>query len=180
MEEREERGGAIRAGMIWGGIGGVVGFLVSLPGSLVGILVVGFFGFSCGRRAAVAGRQGALSGLISGAVAAPGYVLGSAIGALLAARLIGAAEIATTLSDVLGTRVSAEEAWIYFLVSLVLSAILEAVILVSVSSAAGAWTNRDYRWLPGMPLRSLTPRRLRRVLPEHELFLVGARDTGPL
>ena len=143
MEEREERGGAVRVGMIWGGIGGVVGFLVSLPGSLVGILVAGFFGFSCGRRAAVAGRQGALSGLIGGAVAAPGYMLGSAIGALLAARLIGAAEIATTLSDVLGTQVSADEAWIYFLFSLVLSAVLEAVILVSVSSAAGAWTNRE-------------------------------------
>jgi hypothetical protein len=144
MEEREERGGAVRVGMIWGGIGGVVGFLVSLPGSLVGIVVAGFFGFSCGRRAAVAGRRaGSLSGLIGGAVAAPGYMLGSAIGALLAARLIGAAEIATTLSDMLGTRVSADEAWIYFLFSLVLSAILEAVILVSVSSAAGAWASRE-------------------------------------
>jgi hypothetical protein len=144
MEEREERGGAVRVGMIWGGIGGVLGFLVSLPGSLVGIVFAGFFGFACGRRAAVAGRRaGALSGLIGGAVAAPGYMLGSAIGALLTARLIGAVEIATTLSDVLGTQVSADEAWIYFLLSLVLSAILEVLILVSVSSAAGAWTNRE-------------------------------------
>src|SRR5215210_3724746 len=121
MEEREERGGAVRVGMIWGGIGGVVGLLVSLLGSLVGILVSGIIGFSCGRRA--------LAGLVSGAVAAPVYVLGSTIGALLTARTIGAAEIATTLSDMLGTRVSADLAWVYFLVSLVLSAILEAVIL---------------------------------------------------
>ena len=81
--------------------------------------------------------------MIGGAVAAPGYVLGSTLGALLAARLIGAAEIAATLSEILGTRVSGDLAWTYFLVSLVLSAILEAAILVSVSSAAGAWTKRD-------------------------------------
>ena len=144
MEEREKRGGAVRVGMIWGGIGGVVGLLVSLLGSLVGILAAGFIGFSCGRRAAVAGRQaGALSGLVGGAVAAPAYVLGSTLGALFAARQIGAAEIAATLSNVLGTQISADEAWIYFLFSLILSAILEAVILVLVSSAAGAWTNRE-------------------------------------
>jgi hypothetical protein len=144
VKEREERDGAVRVGMIWGGIGGVVGLLVSMVGSLVGILVAGLIGFSCGRRAAVAGRRaGALSGLVSGAVAAPMYVLGSTLGALLTGRQIGAAEIATTLSEVLGTQVSADEAWIYFLFSLVLSAILEAVILVSVSSAAGAWANRE-------------------------------------
>ena len=81
--------------------------------------------------------------MIGGAVAVPGYVLGSTLGALLAARLIGAAEIAATLSEILGTRVSGDLAWTYFLVSLILSAILEAVILVSVSSAAGAWTKRE-------------------------------------
>jgi hypothetical protein len=145
MEEREERGGAIRVGMIWGGIGGVVGLLVSLLGSLVGILVAGLIGFSCGRRAAVAGnnRSGALSGLVGGAVAAPVYVLGSTLGALLAARQIGAARIATTLSDMLGTQISADEAWIYFLFSLILSAILEAAVLILVSSAAGAWAKRE-------------------------------------
>jgi len=144
MEEREERGGAVRVGMIWGGIGGVVGLLASLLGSLVGILISGVIGFSCGRRAAVTGRwAGALSGLVGGAVAAPAYVLGSTIGALLTARMIGAAEIATTLSNMLGTHVSADLAWTYFLFSLVLSALLEAVILVSVSSAAGAWANRE-------------------------------------
>src|SRR5215213_4083269 len=122
MEEREERGGAIRVGMIWGGIGGVVGLLVSLLGSLVGILVAGFIGFSCGRRAAVAGNRA---------------------GALLAARQIGAAGIATTLSDMLGRQVSADQAWIYFLFSLVLSGILEAAVLILVSSAAGAWAKRE-------------------------------------
>src|ERR687890_1680929 len=144
MEEREGRGGAVRVGMIWGGIGGVVGLLVSLLGSLAGILVAGFIGFSCGRRAAVAeSRAGALSGLVGGAVAAPVYVLGSALGALLAARQIGADEIAKTLSDVLGMQVSADEAWLYFLLSLVLSAILEAALLILVSSAAGAWAKRE-------------------------------------
>jgi hypothetical protein len=143
MDEREESGSAVRVGMIWGGIGGVVGFLVSLLGSLVGIMVAGFIGFSCGRRAAVAGQQaGALSGLVGGAVAAPVYVLGSTLGALLAARGIGTARIATTLSEVLGTQVSADEAWTFFLLSLVLSAILQAAILILASTAAGAWASR--------------------------------------
>ena len=140
MEEREERGGAVRVGMVWGGIGGMVGLLVSLLGSLVGILVAGFIGFSCGRRAAeVAQRAGALSGLVGGAVAAPGYVLGSTLGALLAARGIGADNIATTLSEVLGTQISADEAWTFFLASLVLSAVIEITLLVLAATAAGAW-----------------------------------------
>jgi hypothetical protein len=143
MDEREESGGAVRVGMIWGGIGGVVGLVASLPGSLVGILVAGFIGFACGRRAAAAEqRAGALSGLVGGAVAAPVYVLGSTLGALLAGREIGAARIAATLSELLGTRVSADEAWNYFLLSLVLSAILEITVLVLASTAAGAWTRR--------------------------------------
>lgn len=141
MEEREERGGVVRVGMIWGGIGGVVGLLVSLLGSLVGILVAGFIGFSCGRRAAEVG-QGALSGLVGGAVAAPAYALGSTLGALLAGRGIGAARIAGTLSEVLGRRVTADEAWTFFLASLVLSAVLQAVVFVLASTAAGAWVSR--------------------------------------
>lgn len=129
--------------MVWGGIGGVVGLLVSLLGSLVGIVFAGFIGFSCGRRAGVVGRQsGALSGLVGGAVAAPVYVLGSTLGALLAARGIGAARIATTLSEVLGTQVTADEAWTFFLLSLVLSAILQAGVLILASTAAGAWARR--------------------------------------
>jgi hypothetical protein len=143
MEEREERGGAVRVGMVWGGIGGVVGLVVSLPGSLLGILVSVFIGVSCGRRAAAAEqRAGALSGLVGGAVAAPVYALGSTIGALFAAREIGAARLAATLSEFLGSKVSADEAWSLFLVSLVLSAVIEIALLVAAATAAGAWAKR--------------------------------------
>ena len=128
--------------MLWGGIGGLVGFLASLLGSLVGILVAGFVGVSCGRRAAEADagrRTGALSGLIGGAVAAPVYVLGASAGALVAARGIGSARLAGMLSDMLGTPFSSAEAWRLFLLSLVLAGVLQAVVLVLASTAAGAW-----------------------------------------
>ena len=145
MEEKEERGGAVRVGMVWGGIGGVVGLLVSLPGSLVGILVAIFIGVSCGRRAAAAGqRAGAISGLVGGAIAAPVYALGSTIGALFAAQEIGAARMAETLSELLGSKISADEAWGFFLASLVLSALIEITLLVAASTAAGAWSKRRY------------------------------------
>ena len=111
--------------MVWGGIGAVVGFLTSLLGSLVGILVAGFIGVSCGRRAAEAdaGRRAVLSGLVSGAVAAPAFVIGASAGALVAARAIGSPRIAATLSEVLGTQVSSEEAWQLFLLSIVVAAV---------------------------------------------------------
>jgi hypothetical protein len=143
MEEKQERGGAVRVGMVWGGIGGVVGLVVSLLGSLVGILVAVFIGVSCGRRAAAAEqRAGALSGLVGGTVAAPVYALGSTIGALFAAREIGAGRLAATLSELLGSNVSAHEAWTFFLVSLVLSAVIEITLLVLAATAAGAWAKR--------------------------------------
>jgi hypothetical protein len=143
MEEREERGGAVRVGMVWGGIGGVVGLVVSLVGSLVGIVVAVFIGVACGRRAAAAEqRAGAISGLVGGAVAAPVYALGSTIGALFAAREIGAVRLAATLSELLGSKVSANEAWTFFLVSLVLSAVIEITLLVLAATAAGAWAKR--------------------------------------
>jgi hypothetical protein len=143
MEEREERGGAVRVGMVWGGIGGVVGLVVSLLGSLVGIVVAVFIGVACGRRAAAAEqRAGAISGLVGGAVAAPVYALGSTIGALFAAREIGAVRLAATLSELLGSKVSANEAWTFFLVSLVLSAVIEITLLVLAATAAGAWAKR--------------------------------------
>jgi hypothetical protein len=132
--------------MVWGGIGGIVGFLVSLLGSLAGIVVAGFVGFSCGRRAAEADagrRTGALSGLVGGAVAAPVFVIGASAGALVAAQRIGSARIAATLSDVVGTRVTPEEAWRFFLLSLVLAAIFQAVVLILASTAAGAWATRE-------------------------------------
>ena len=129
--------------MLWGAIGGVVGLVVSLPGALVGIVVACFIGVSCGRRAAAAEqRPGALSGLVGGAIAAPGYALGSTLGALLGAREIGATRMAATLSEWLDTRVSADEAWTFFLISLVLSAIFEIALLVLASVAAGAWAKR--------------------------------------
>ena len=133
--------------MIWGGIGSVVGFLTSLLGSLVGILVAGFVGISCGRRAAEADadagrRSGALSGLVGGAVAAPAFVIGASAGALVAARAIGSPRIAATLSEVLGTQVSSQEAWQIFLLSIAVAAIFQAVVLILASTAAGAWVTR--------------------------------------
>jgi hypothetical protein len=145
--EKQERGGAVRVGMIWGGIGGVVGLLVSLLGSLIGIVVAVFIGVSCGRRAAAAEqpaeqRAGAISGLIGGAIVAPVYALGSTIGALFAAREIGAARLAATLSELLGSRVLPDEAWAFFLASLVLSAVIEITLLIVAATAAGAWSKR--------------------------------------
>ena len=133
MEEKKERGGAVRAGMVWGGVGGVVGLLVSLLGSLVGILVAIFIGVSCGRRAAAATekRAGAISGLVS------------TIGALFAGQEIGAARLAATLSELLGSNIPPDEAWAFFLASLVLSAVIEILLLVAASAAAGAWSKRS-------------------------------------
>jgi hypothetical protein len=141
--EKQERGGAVRVGMVWGGIGGVVGLLVSLLGSLIGIVVAVFIGVSCGRRAAAAEqRAGAISGLIGGAIVAPVYALGSTIGALFAAREIGAARLAATLSELLGSRILPDEAWAFFLASLVLSAVIEVTLLIVAATAAGAWSKR--------------------------------------
>ena len=144
MEEDKRTRGDVRAGLVWGGIGGVVGFLVSLLGSLAGILVSGFIGVYCGRRAAreSEGRAGVLAGLIGGAVAAPAFVLGASAGALIAARGLGAAGIAATFSEVTGTRISPDEAWQIYLLSIALSAVLQAGILVAASAAAGAWVAR--------------------------------------
>ena len=119
--------------MVWGGIGGVVGFLVSLLGSLVGIVVAGFIGFSCGRRAAVAGKVGPARspGWSAGPSPRPCTCSGPRSGRSWRRARSGPPGIAATLSDVLGTQVSADEAWIYFLFSLVLSAILEAAVLIA-------------------------------------------------
>lgn len=145
MEQKEERGGALRVGMIWGGIGGVLGFFASLLGSLSGIIAGVFVGYSCGKRAAVAedGRPGALSGLIGGAVAAPVYVVGASAGALVAARGIGSPRMAATLSDVLGTPISSDEAWTLFLLSIVLSAVIQAAVFVAAATASGALARRS-------------------------------------
>ena len=83
-----------------------------------------------------------LSGLVSGAVAAPAFVIGASAGALVAARAIGSPRIAATLSEVLGTQVSSEEAWQLFLLSIVVAAVFQAVVLILASTAAGAWTTK--------------------------------------
>jgi hypothetical protein len=75
-------------------------------------------------------------------VAAPVFVIGASAGALVAARGIGSSRIAATLSEVLGTRVSPDEAWRIFLLSIVVAAVFQAVILILVSTAAGAWATR--------------------------------------
>ncbi|QIN83712.1 hypothetical protein GBA63_14535 [Rubrobacter tropicus] len=145
MEQKEERGGALRVGMVWGGIGGLLGFFASLLGSLAGIIAGIFVGYSCGRRAAGAetDRPGALSGLIGGAVAAPVYVVGASAGALVAARGIGSPRMAATLSEVLGTSISPDEAWTLFLLSIVLSAVIQAALFVAAATVAGALAKRS-------------------------------------
>lgn len=146
MEERDTRGEAVRVGMRWGGIGGVVGFLTSLLGSLVGILVAGFVGFYCGRRAAGedgSSGEGALAGLVSGVIAAPVFVVGASAGALVAGRSLEMAGVAATLSEMLGTSISAEQAWQLFLLAVVFAAAIQAAVLILASVAAGAWTRRD-------------------------------------
>ncbi|MDQ4105932.1 MAG: hypothetical protein M3157_01990 [Actinomycetota bacterium] len=145
MDQEERQRGAVRVGMVWGGIGGVVGFLVSLLGSIAGIILAGFVGFSCGRRAAAAEegrRSGALAGLIGGVVAAPVFVLGAALGSVVAIQRLGTSEIASTLSEMLGQEISPEQAWQFFLLSLVVAAFLQAGLLILVSTAAGAWVTR--------------------------------------
>ena len=144
MEEEQKTRGDVRAGLVWGGIGGVVGFLVSLLGSLLGILASGFVGVYCGKRAARTseGRAGVLAGFVGGVVAAPAFVLGASAGSLIAARSLGAARIAATFSEFTGTRISPDEAWQIYLVSIALSAVLQAGILVAASAAAGAWVAR--------------------------------------
>ena len=42
----------------------------------------------------------------------------------------------------LGIRVSPEEAWRFFILSLALAAVFQAVVLVLASTAAGAWSLR--------------------------------------
>ncbi len=145
MEQKQEQRSAVKVGMVWGGIGGVLGFLVSLLGSVAGIIFAGFVGFSCGRRAAAAEegrRSGALAGLVGGAVAAPVFVLGATLGSAVAVQSMGTGEIATILSEMLGQEISADQAWQFFLLSLIVAAFIQAGLLVLASTAAGAWATR--------------------------------------
>jgi hypothetical protein len=136
--------GAVRAGLRWGGIGGVAGFLIALFGSLAALIASGFIGMWCGRRATETseGLPGVLAGLVGGAVAAPVFALGAAAGALVAARGYGSDRIAATLSEILGSEVTSGEAWQLFLISTFIAAVLQAAVLVATSAAAGAWATR--------------------------------------
>lgn len=130
--------------MVWGGIGGVAGFAASLLGSLAGLVAGIFVGYSCGRRASGAEpeRPGALAGLIAGAVAAPVYAVGASAGALVAARAVGSPRLAATLSEFVGTTISPDQAWTLFLLSILLSAVLQTIVFVGVATGAGALAGR--------------------------------------
>ncbi len=130
--------------MVWGAVGGVVGFIVSLFGAFAGIVAAGFIGFSCGKRAARAGKEGsgASSGLVGGALAAPLYVMGAAAGAIVAAQTIGGDQIATSLSEVLDVELSGDEAWNLYLLGTAFAAVVQAGVLIGVATASAAWTAR--------------------------------------
>ena len=124
----------------------MVGFLAALiGGALAGVLLSGFVGLSCGRRAAVAesGRKsGALSGLIGGSLASPVFVLGAAAGAAISARNMSTTEMAEIVSSMSNMQISPEVAWQLFLLSLIFAAFVQALLLILVSTAAGAWAMR--------------------------------------
>lgn len=132
--------GPLRAGLIWGGVGGVAGFLASLlAASIGGILAAVVIGIFCGRRAAAAaGRRGGISGLIGGAVASPVFALGASAGALILAQDLGVGEISSILEDILGMAVSNEEAWQFFLAGLFITAVFQGMVLILASVVAGS------------------------------------------
>lgn len=132
--------GPLRAGLIWGGVGGVAGFLASLlAASIGGILAAVVIGIFCGRRAAAAaGQRGGISGLIGGAVASPVFALGASAGSLLVTQELGMEELSSTFEDVLGMAVSNEEAWQFFLAALVVTALFQGAVLILTSVVAGS------------------------------------------
>ena len=140
---REKAAGAARVGMTWGGIGGVIGFVASLLGPLVGIVAAGFVGVACGRRSARASSgeeplDGALAGLLGGVVAAPVFAVGAAAGAVLAIRRIGTESAAATLGEIMGTSFSPEEAWQLYLLGIAFAAAIQVSLVVLAAVAAGA------------------------------------------
>lgn len=130
--------------MVWGGIGGVVGFLASLFGPPIGLVVGGFVGYLCGRRAAMADpeRPGALSGLIGGSIAVPVFVLGACTGALVNVRITGFSSLAEGLRSVSGAEISSDQAWRLYLVTVVLIAVFQTAIFVAAATSAGALAKR--------------------------------------
>jgi len=139
---REKAAGAVRGGMTWGALGGLIGFAASLLGPLVGIVAAGFVGAACGRRSARASGEepldGALAGLLGGVVAAPVFAVGAAAGAVLAIRRIGTESAAATLGEIMGTSFSPEEAWQLYLLGIALAAAVQVSLVVLAATAAGA------------------------------------------
>ena len=145
MERNGEVRGAVQVGLRWGSIGGVLGLAFSVLGSLAGIVVAGFVGIACGRRAAdaEAGRKsGALAGLVGGAIAAPVFVLGAATGGFAVGQMVGAEEISAVLSETVGMDIPPDQAWTIFIASLIVAALIQATILILASVGAGAWRAR--------------------------------------
>lgn len=131
MDEEQQASGPLRVGMVWGVIGGVAGFAASvifpfLGGLLAAVLV----GVACGRRSAGSGEEGAgLGGLVSGALAAPVFVLGAAAGTLLITQQVPMEDLASTASGA-GVSFTGQEAWQVLLVATVAVALLQAAALI--------------------------------------------------
>jgi hypothetical protein len=141
--------GAVRTGLNWGAIGGIAGFFSGLLGALSAMLIAGFIGYYCGKRASatVAERRsgkGAFAGFLAGCIAAPVFLVGAAVGAIVSAQSVGMDQFARSLSEFefLGGGITPEEAWLYFLLSLIFGAFAQAAVLVSFAVLGGAWTIR--------------------------------------
>lgn len=145
MEREGEVRGAVQVGLRWGSIGGILGLVFSVLGSLAAIVVAGFVGVACGRRAAdveAGQRSGAMAGLVGGAIAAPVFVLGAATGGFAVGQMVGAEEISAVLSETVSMDIPPDEAWMIFIASLFVAALVQATILILASVAAGAWRAR--------------------------------------
>jgi len=142
MEEQQKPRSAANVGVTWGGIGAVLGFCVSLLGSLAGMVAATFIGVSVGRRAADADgedKSGALAGLVGGAIAAPAVVVGATAGALVSVRSVNLESIAVEVSGMLGATVTTDETWRLILLAVAIAAVFQIILLIGASTAAGAW-----------------------------------------
>jgi hypothetical protein len=133
----------VRVGLNWGAIGGVAGFVSGLLGAFSAILIAGFIGYYCGKRAAGTARgespgRGASAGLVAGCIATPVYVMGAAVGSTVAVRGLGMEEVARTIEEWMGAPITPDEAWLFFLLSLLVAAVVQAAVLVLFSTLGGA------------------------------------------
>ncbi len=145
MAKEQKPRSAANVGVIWGCIGAVLGFCVSLLGSLAGMVAATFIGVSLGRRAADADgedKSGALAGLVGGAIAAPAVVVGATAGALVSVRSVNLESIAVQVSGMIEATVTPDEAWRLILLAIAVAAVVQIILLIGASTAAGAWTAR--------------------------------------